>query len=102
MPVPDFEISTDDLAALPWRAVDSSNLSAIALHDEALFVRFDNGGSYRYELNVEGQFPNAAAQLYERLVEADDTEGKSVGSTFHQLVKKRGVPCKRCKVNDQN
>jgi hypothetical protein len=38
-----------------WRSVDSSNIDAIALHDDHLCVRFTSGAVYRYQAAEGGE-----------------------------------------------
>lgn len=58
-----------------WKKVESSNIDALAHESDRLLVRFHNGGVYEYE--------NVDQTIYQELVEAE-----SVGSTFHQLIRK--------------
>jgi hypothetical protein len=68
-----------------WRSVDSSNIDAIALHDDHLCVRFTSGAVYRYQAAEGGELDTTA--LYEKLAQADENPDLSVGSVFHAIVR---------------
>lgn len=54
--------------------VKSSNIAAVGHHDGALFVRFKNGGTWKYH----GVKPETHAEMMRQ---------ESVGSYFHRHVK---------------
>lgn len=77
-----------DLSNLEWKGVESSNIGAIALADGKLYVRFVNGNVYSYDDGAHQEHES----LFQRLSEAADTPGKSVGSTFFALVRRPEIP----------
>ena len=59
---------------LTWTEVESSNIKALALKDDKLYVRFHGGGTYEYS--------GVPQTLFDELVSAD-----SVGGTFYRLIR---------------
>jgi hypothetical protein len=83
--------STDGLFPVELLDVTSSNVGRIGYDDDArrLYVQFRSktegtrdGTIYRYD-----HVPNA---IFEALIQADEDDDGSVGSTFHRLVKTGG------------
>ena len=67
---------------MEWTEVESSTVSRIAYEDDALFVEFRSGVSYRYD--------DVPPEVYDELFEAD-----SIGRAFHRLVKLGGYEYER-------
>ena len=63
------------------KPVTSSNVKSIGFCSErkCIDVEYKNGGVYRYE--------DCSQDEFDALVEADATDGKSVGSLIHQTIK---------------
>ena len=89
---PTHPMPADELSGLPWTKVTSSNLHSIAYEDDALYVRFGSGAVYRYEVPRE--------ESYEHLLEADRSEGGSVGKAFHAHLRKAGITHKKIKITE--
>lgn len=78
-----------NLEAINWRDVTSSNMAAIAVDGDHLYVKFSNGAIYRYDpAAVEPESLRPTAQgLYDALAAADDDLEGSVGSVFHAVIR---------------
>lgn len=80
-----------------WRPVESSNIDAIALHKDELYVRFTNGATYRYQTAEDAE--QTTQELYEKLVQADEQPDLSVGSVFHAMIRGK-VPGEKVEAED--
>lgn len=63
-----------DLSKLNFQDVESSNLSAVALNDNTLYVKFHSGSVYAY--------PGVSKDLYEEMLGAE-----SKGKFFNSKIK---------------
>ncbi len=59
-----------------WVNVQSSNIDAVGYQDNRLFIRFHGGAEYAYD--------KVPREVFQEIVRAE-----SVGSCFHNLIKKR-------------
>lgn len=91
---------TDTSKGTPeWRKVESSNVDAIANWEGSLYVRFKNGNVYKYDDHPEDEDVTASS-LFLALVNADEDPGRSVGSTFNQIVRAAGVPTTKIELDE--
>lgn len=77
-----------DINTLNWIPLESSSLSACALADGTLYVRFRSGAVYSYEDDANAEVES----LYLALTEAAADPDGSVGKAFHALVRHAHVP----------
>jgi hypothetical protein len=90
-----IEMTPEEVDAIKWLyTASSSNIHALAWHDEALWVLFEGAGRlYCY--------PKAEKSHYDALVEADEDEKASVGKTFHRTVKQGGLEYARVIIKEK-
>lgn len=88
---------TIDIDTLDWMELESSNLDAIALSDGELFVRFKNGNLYCYADDASEEVES----LHLAFVECA-SEGESVGSLFHELIRRPELPAVKIEPDSDN